>query len=503
MTTPAGASAIHRRGTATAGGNPWVAVGTEVDLVAWARLLRRAQDLSLSRGTSASIVRDIVSSSWMRCIRAGVDPERPAPKILDHCHVTARLEAHPLAGALPLITSMLGDAVDAGRYIMALSDADGLLLWADGHRAALQMAEKPHFLPGFLCSEPAVGTNAVGTALVLDHPVQIFSAEHFSRLLHTWTCAAAPIHDPETHRVLGVLNVSGSYRTAHPHSLSLVCAVARAVETHLAEAMLRRDEPLKRDYVERVARASSRRSALVTAEGRVAMSLPSGWIGERVDLPAEGGAITLSPGVEVIADPLDSGGHILWETAGGRARAPRPKLRLEMLGRAHGTVSTMGTRADIGLRHSEILVLLALNPEGLSGKDLALHLYGTAEKRVTVRAEMSRLRKLLGSTLAAHPYRLAAEVGADFLDVERLLGDGDIHEAVARYPGPLLPASEVPAIAAARERLAEAVRAARADRAPHECRTPDALPRERPRMLAGIQVRHALHRLHRATAPAS
>ena len=444
--------------TASLRSRPRAAVRADVDLLAWARLLRRAHDLSLSRGTSAAIVRDIVASSWMRCISAGVDPERPAPRMLDQPHVTARLQAHPLRAQLPLVRSLLGDAIEAGEYLMALSDADGVLLWADGHSAALQRAEKPHFLPGFLCSEAAVGTNAVGTALVLDQPVQIFSAEHFSRLLHAWTCAAAPIHDPETHRVLGALNVSGSYRSAHPHSLSLVCAVAQAVEAALAQEARRRDERLKSAYVERVALTSKRRSALVTAEGRVVMSLPAGWMRERVEIPAAGGIVSVSPDVDVIADPIDDGrAHILWQIDDRRPRAPRPKLGLQALARAQCSASMLGQRMQLGLRHSEILVLLALNPQGLSGKELAVHLYGTPDKRVTVRAEMSRLRKLLGPLLAANPYRLVAEVRADFLDIQQLLDEGRRDAAAERYAGPLLPPSEVPAIVVARRALDEAV----------------------------------------------
>ena len=450
--------------TASSIPNPWAAVRTDVDLLAWARLLRRAHDLSLRQGASAAIVREVVASSWMRCMRAGVDPERPAPKILDQPHVTARLQAHPLRARLPLIRTLLVDAIDAGEYLMALSDADGVLLWADGHSAALQRAERPHFLPGFLCSEAAVGTNAVGTALVLDQPVQIFSAEHFSRLLHAWTCAAAPVHDPETHRVLGVLNVSGSYRSAHPHSLALVCAVARAVEAELAQEARRRDERLKSAYIERVALTSKRRSALVTADGRVVMSLPAGWMRERVEIPAEGGVVSVSSDLDVIADPIDDGrAHIVWQIDARRASAPRAKLGLQALGRAGCSVSMFDQRTEMGLRHSEILVLLALNPQGLSGRELAVHLYGTADKRVTVRAEMSRLRKLLGPLLAANPYRLVAQVRADFLDVAQLLDEDRRDAAAERYAGALLPPSEVPAIVAARRTLDDAVREVDAD----------------------------------------
>ena len=480
-------------------GHPWIAVDTEVDLVAWARLLRRAHDLSLSKGTSASILRRVVADSWVRCMSSGVDPERPAPKMLDPSQVSGRLESHPLARVLPLIRTLLADAAEEGRSIMALSDADGLLLWAEGNRGALRRAEKPNVLPGSLCSESALGTNAIGTTLALDHPVQIFSAEHFNRLLHTWTCAAAPIHDPRSRRLLGALNFSGAFRSAHPHSLSLVCAVARAVEMQLAQELVRRDERLKSAYVERVSRASQQRSALVDSDGRVVMALPSNWLPERVEVPAAGGVVSLPGGIDVIADPVENGqAHVLWQVKNRRAAAPKPKLRLEALGRTRASADTMGDRTEFGLRHSEILVLLALHPHGLSAEELAMELYHAADKRITVRAEISRLRKLMGSSLAANPYRLVADLQADFLDVQRLVDQGRTDEAIAHYAGALLPSSEVPAIVAARRRLDEAIRRPAAQHV-SVCPIPPKPPRRDSTPLAGIHVRHA-RQLTRAVA---
>src|SRR5262249_26809463 len=107
------------------------------------------------------------------------------------------------------------------------------LLWSDGHPKMVEAALAPHFRPGALCSEAAVGTNAVGTALVMEHAVQVFSAEHFNRLLHGWTCAAAPVRDPESGAILGVIDLSSSFRNAHPHTLALVTAVAQAAEAQL------------------------------------------------------------------------------------------------------------------------------------------------------------------------------------------------------------------------------------------------------------------------------
>ena len=60
-----------------------------------------------------------------------------------------------------------------------------------------------------LWSEDSAGTNAIGTALAIDHAVQVFSAEHFLADQHAWWCSAAPIHDPVTGALLGVVDISG------------------------------------------------------------------------------------------------------------------------------------------------------------------------------------------------------------------------------------------------------------------------------------------------------
>ena len=65
------------------GRSPWVGIDPQVDPVRWARLLRRAHELALSKGTPPSILRDLVARSWRRAASAGVDPDGPAPKMLD------------------------------------------------------------------------------------------------------------------------------------------------------------------------------------------------------------------------------------------------------------------------------------------------------------------------------------------------------------------------------------------------------------------------------------
>ncbi len=82
------------------------------------------------------------------------------------------------------------------------------------------------------------GTNAPGLALAVGHGVQIVGAEHYSEHVQEWSCAAAPVHDPVTGHVLGVLDVTGGRQVAAPFAMSTVRSVATAIELQSAMAEL-------------------------------------------------------------------------------------------------------------------------------------------------------------------------------------------------------------------------------------------------------------------------
>ena len=81
--------------------------------------------------------------------------------------------------------------------------------------------------------------------------------------------------------------------------------------------------------------------------------------------------------------------------------------------------------------------MLATHPEGRSAPELAADLYGDRSRVVTVRAEVSRLRRQLVGLIAAQPYRFADGVVVD----------------VCRPSDPrsLLPGSTAPAVRAIRD----------------------------------------------------
>jgi GAF domain-containing protein len=182
---------------------------------------------------SSPELRAEVAQSWRRAAGARVDPDAGPPVLLTDGDLDAHRGAHPLAAVIGVLRELVGAVADDGQHLMAVGDAAGRLLWVEGHRGTRRRAETMNFVEGAAWDESHAGTNAPGTALALGRPVQIFSTEHFLHAVQRWTCAAAPIRDPATGQVLGVIDVTGGDPVAHPHSLALVKAAARAAEGEL------------------------------------------------------------------------------------------------------------------------------------------------------------------------------------------------------------------------------------------------------------------------------
>jgi transcriptional regulator of acetoin/glycerol metabolism len=217
-----------------------LAVPPGADPATLSRYLNVAHDAFVTTGSADPALRRLVRESWQRSVEAGLDPERALPAIrLDDASLAAIRDAHPLSVGMPVIRRLLVEGAEDAGLLVAVSDAAGQLLWVEGDGALRSMAESMHFLPGADWSESSAGTNAPGTALALDRPVQIFGPEHLARQVTPWSCSAAPIHDPDTGAILGVLDLTGGDEVATPQSLTLVRATVAAVEAELTIQRLR------------------------------------------------------------------------------------------------------------------------------------------------------------------------------------------------------------------------------------------------------------------------
>lgn len=337
-------------------------------------------------------LRPSVVDSWYRSAAAGVDVdtvESPITLTGDLLH-HAR-QAHPLAQVFPLLDDILGQAARDCDALLAVSDAEGQLLWVRGSSRALRQGEQIGFVEGSNWDERMAGTNAPGLVLALGREAAVLGREHYRRSVQPWNCIAAPIHDLTTGEILGVLDITGDDCVAVPQTMAMVRAAARMAELEISHRA-----------------------------------------GRQADVPVT-------------------------------TTSTRSHLHLSCLGRREALVD-IGDGRPVRLtpRLSDLMTVLAARPKGMAGDELAALVYADGgTTATTVRAEVNRLRALLGeSVVESRPYRLAAEVATDWQVVEANLAVGSVTEALRAYQGPVLPHSTAPGVIRIRETVETDLRSA-------------------------------------------
>ncbi|WP_240423295.1 transcriptional regulator [Leucobacter sp. wl10] len=195
---------------------------------------------SLERFAARAELRPVVVESWLRSQQGTIDPFRaPEGPALTGEELAELRRVHPIARVLPVVQRLLFEEAGDSGLIVAVGDAAGRLLWLDGDPGLRSRAEDMGFRAGMDWSEAAVGTSAPGSALALDHAIQVLGAEHYNRAVHQWSCTAAPVHDPASGAIIGVIDVTGGDVAASPHILPLVEATLAAVEAELKLESLR------------------------------------------------------------------------------------------------------------------------------------------------------------------------------------------------------------------------------------------------------------------------
>jgi len=412
-----------------------------VDSARAARLLSDVRSATLSGQRAPVAPRPVIEQSWDRMLRGGVDPDHDfRTGLLAREEVQRRRESSELRHVLPVLREGLLSVADVAHHIMVVADEEGRVLWREGSSPVLRKADGIGFELGADWRENVVGTNGIGTPVVVGHPVQVFASEHFVRSQTSWTCTGAPIKDPRDGRLIGVVDVSGPLDTMHPATLAWVDSVAKLAEARLRELHLTSLEHLRAVASPVLARLTGR-ALVVDRDGWTAavtgmpypnrIALPKSPSPGRRWLPALG-LCTL--------EPL-AGGWLI-----RAADQPEPpgvtRIVLDLAHPRRWTVTvTAGGGAvtwshELSPRHAELLYLLALHRSGRTAAGLAEDMFGDPVRTVTVRAEMSRVRRYLGAFLEHRPYRFCEDA-----EVEVLLPES---------PADLLPHSTAPAVLGAR-----------------------------------------------------
>ncbi|MFI8828610.1 GAF domain-containing protein [Streptomyces sp. NPDC053431] len=415
-----------------------------MDSVKASRLLHKVREETLAGRTPPVAPRPVIDASWQRMARIGFDPDRSTSSVLlRRDELEERRRSTVLGEVMRTLSAGLAGIADASLQMMVVTDEQGRVLWREGNLAVMRQAHGICLEEGAAWSESDTGTNAVGTALAMGKAVQVHSAEHYVHTLHNWTCAAAPVHDPRDQRLLGIVDVSGPASSFHPATLALVASVAQLAEAEMRQRHLRSIERLRSVAAPILCRVGGRAVAVDTHGWTAAvtglapvdrLALPKSFRAGRVWLPSLGMcAVEPLPGGWLLR--VEDDGHPADTAAGAASR-----VVLDLSRPRRWTVAVSGAAGswtqELSPRHAELLYLLALHPQGRTAAELAQDVFGDRTRTVTVRAEMSRIRRNLGGVLAHRPYRFSEEVA---VELRR-----------PAHPSDLLPQSTAPAIRTAR-----------------------------------------------------
>ena len=397
-------------------GTSYSAIAPGTDLSQHVRVLTRVHDAVLAGGDPPVRPRGVVARSWSRVLELGLDASRTnAREPLPFAAVERRRRQSALSVVVDELREVLVSVADASSFLMVVTDADGIILWREGSPRVRLRADSLGFMEGARWTEATVGTNAIGTALAEAAPVQLFSAEHFEQAQHPWYCTAAPIHHPVSGELLGVVDVSGPALTLHPVIGALVETAVKLAESRLWRHHEQRLERLRQ----------SARAVLATVQGPLLLVDDHGWVAhqsgiaarDRVEVPRADRLIAV-PGLGLCAPERLGEGWLV------RPRDAQEDIvaDLDLTGPPVLRLHPEPWVTPLTRRHADVLVLLQrAGSQGMTAARLSTALFGDEEHCVTVRAEISRLRKVIGGLVATNPYRLA-----DGVRLSVLLPDGPV-----------------------------------------------------------------------------
>lgn len=207
-------------------------VNMDSTLAGW---LRFTKNIKSADNDYNYFVKAEIMESWVRCRQAQVNP------IDDRIH--HRLEPGSLQAMLrhnrelitiakPFMENLYRIVAGSG-FVVVLTDVRGYIMEVLGDKDMLTNPMTESFFQGANWSEVEAGTNAIGTALVINKPIQVSGCEHYCRKHHCLTCSAAPILDNQGN-ILGILDISGASTAAHLHTLGMAVAAAEAITAQLS-----------------------------------------------------------------------------------------------------------------------------------------------------------------------------------------------------------------------------------------------------------------------------
>jgi sigma-54 dependent transcriptional regulator, acetoin dehydrogenase operon transcriptional activator AcoR len=213
----------------------------------------RDRERFLGDGVVPEAVRPEIARSWLRSRESGVRADGdPAAR-----HADFDPAGRMLRLAQPVL-DRLADEVSSADMTVILTDPSGLVLDRRAGSAALRRGlDRVLLVPGYSYAEDMVGTNGIGTAAEDRDVAWVVGSEHYAEWLRWLSCAGAPVRNPITGRVEGVIDLTCRFQDTSSLMVPFIRKAARDIERCLHEDAARHDRELLERF-SAIARRSSR-----------------------------------------------------------------------------------------------------------------------------------------------------------------------------------------------------------------------------------------------------
>jgi sigma-54 dependent transcriptional regulator, acetoin dehydrogenase operon transcriptional activator AcoR len=354
-------------------------------------------------------VRREIIASWRRSVLSGVDSASTDLPRDEGAALPGRL----VQAARPVLDRLAGEIAGTQSWAFLADRECRLVDYVVGDPALTPQLEERGAFPGARFGEDVVGTNGLGTAVEQQRPFIVAGSEHFRAHESEATTAGAPVRDPVTRRLVGLLNLNCHYTRTSDLMLPYVTELAREIEARLLDSWpgAAADQAL----LEEVARMWKRRAQAVVV------------LSDEVFVANAAGTALLGS-----ADP-----GLLRELAHDAAAMGRPRTARLDLG-ADLVLLAQCQPLSATARHPAAVVTL-IPAAGVAGAGAVTGTVGTAAVAAVARPgpRVSHRERLLGQIGQAHaarlPVLLRGERGTGKTTLARCLHD----PAADRDPGQL------------------------------------------------------------------
>ncbi len=197
------------------------------------KVIKERWNKYMHEGIVSEDIRPEIMKSWHRCEKINVDYRlgKGTRVSNDELEESIAKNRELINLARPIMENVF-EVVKETNYSVVLTDEKGIIIDLIINKDIKNIHDDLNFVKGSLWDEKSVGSNAIGTCLAINKPIQVVGAEHFCEHHHQWTCSAAPIHNSKG-EIIGCFDISGRAEDVQAHTYGIAASSANCIEKQL------------------------------------------------------------------------------------------------------------------------------------------------------------------------------------------------------------------------------------------------------------------------------